>query len=334
MIKDKELIVATARYAKEDRTKSWILTVSTLVLWTLAYVGAIRNIHIVPQLICAVLAGLLNIRLFIIYHDYLHKSILQNSIIAKAIFTVYGLFILAPVSIWKRSHNFHHAHNSKLYSSSIGSYPLATREEFLKASKLERSLYLFARHPFTIAFGYIFVFIWGMLLRSLINNPKKHLDSLLALVFHVALGVAIFSVFGLQSLLVGYILPIMLGHALGAYLFYAQHNFPSAKFKSKEEWTYVEAALYSSSYMKMNKLMHWFTGNIGYHHIHHVNPKIPFYNLPKAFNEMEALQNPGTTSLTPKGIAECFKLKAWDPEQERMIGKAELFQRPVERQTA
>ncbi|MEL7120687.1 MAG: fatty acid desaturase [Bacteroidota bacterium] len=325
MVKDKELILATAKYAQEDRSKSWTLMISTLILWMLAYAGAIVNVHIVPQIIFAVLAALLNVRFFIIYHDYAHKSLLQNSILADIVFYIFGLFILAPVSIWKRSHNFHHAHNSKLYSASIGSYPIATREEFIKASKLERRLYLFARHPFTIMMGYVFVFIWGMVLRSLINNPKKHLDSLLSLVFHGVLITTIVTTLGWQSLLIGYFLPIMIAHAMGAYLFYAQHNFPSVKFKNKEEWNYVDAALKSSSYMTMNKLMHWFTGNIGYHHIHHINPRIPFYNLPKAFREMEIFQNPGTTSLSLKGMIECFKLKVWDPELDRMIGKMEIY---------
>ncbi len=326
MTKDKELILATNRYATEDRNKSWTLTISTIGLFLAAYAGALVNISIFLQIICAILAGLLTVRLFTIYHDYLHKSILQHSIIAQVIFTIFGLFVLAPISIWKRSHDFHHTHNSKLYSSSIGSFPIVTRKEYLNAKKLDRNLYLFARHPLTILFGYIFVFIWGMILRSLINNPKKHMDSLVALIFHVMLGVVIFLTLGLQSLLIGFILPIMIAHALGSYLFYAQHNFPSAKFRSKEEWEYVHAALYSSSYMKMNKLMHWFTGNIGYHHIHHINPRIPFYNLPKAFEEMPVFQNPGTTTFTPKGIMDCLRLKVWDPQQGRMLSKREIYQ--------
>ena len=113
--------------------------------------------------------------------------------------------------------------------------------------------------------------------------------------------------------------------ALGAYLFYAQHNFPDAKYRTKEEWSYVHAALYSSSYMKMSKLMHWFTGNIGYHHIHHMNSKIPFYRLPEVFEAIKAFQQPGVTSLSPRDIYACFKLKVWDPEQSRMIGLREIY---------
>lgn len=325
MLEGKDLILATRKYAKEDRARSWRLLIITSILLFIAYAGAIVNVHIVPQIVCSVFAGLLSVRTFIIYHDYLHKAILQKSWLAKAYFTVFGLFTLTPVSIWKRSHDYHHAHNSKLYTSSIGSYPLVTKKEFLEAGKGERFLYLFIRHPFTIAFGYVFAFIYGMCIRSLINNREKHIDSLVALIFHFVIGAAIFWGFGWNGLLWGFLVPSLIKSAMGAYLFYAQHNFPSAQFKSREEWSYVYAALYSSSYMKMSKLMHWFTGNIGYHHIHHMNPSIPFYNLPKVFSEMKEFQNPGVTSLSFKDIIACFRLKVWDPEAGKMIGLKEVY---------
>ena len=189
---------------------------------------------------------------------------------------------------------------------------------------MDRRLYLFSRHPLTIALGYFFVFLWGMVLRSLINNPKKHLDSLLSLLFHFGLAFTIYYFLGVQGFLLGFLLPLMISHALGAYLFYAQHNFPTATYKSKEEWDYVYAALHSSSYMKMNKVMSWFTGNIGYHHIHHINSGIPYYNLPVAYREMEEFQNPGVTSLSPKDIAACFYVKCWDQEQGKMVGWREV----------
>lgn len=328
MRKDKELIIATRKYAREDRLRSWWCLISTLLLFFLAEAGAIVDVHWAVQLFCSVVAGLLLVRLFTMYHDYLHRAILPCSRLAEFIFTIYGWYVLAPVSIWRRSHDFHHHHNSKLYTSSIGSFPLVTKKAYLAASPIERGLYLFNRHPFTIGFGYLFVFLWGMVLRSFINNPKEHWDSLLAICFHFGVGASIYFMFGWQSLILGFFLPAIISCALGAYMFYAQHNFPSATFKSKEEWNYVYAALHSSSYMKMGVLMNWFTGNIGYHHIHHINPSIPFYNLPVAFQEMEEFQNPGTTSLMPKDIAACFNVSVWDPEQGKMISLDEITTPP------
>lgn len=325
MLEGKELILATRKYATEDRQKSWWHLISICILILLAYTGAIVNVHFILQLICAVLAALFMSRMFILYHDYLHKSILQNSLVAEAIFTVYGMFLLSPPSIWKRSHDHHHTHNAKLYTSSIGSFPLVTKKEFLNASPRERRIYLFIRHPLTIALGYIFVFLWGMCIRTLLRSSQRHLDAFVSLVLHVGIGAGIWMLFGLQSFLIGFLLPALIYSALGAYLFYAQHNFPGAKYLPKEEWSYFYAALHSSSYMKMSKLMHWFTGNIGYHHIHHINSRIPFYKLPQVFYEMKELQHAGTTSLSPAEILRCLRLKAWDPETGKMVGLKEIY---------
>ena len=325
MVKNKELIIATSKYAKENRPKSWRFLFSGLVLFMLAYAGAIVNFHVIPQIICSILAALLTVRLFIFYHDYLHGAILRSSYVAEVIFFLFGAFILAPMSIWRRSHDFHHAHNSKMYTSSIGSFPLVTKQEFLEADRIDQWIYLFSRHPLTIFLGYLFVFLWGMTIRPFFCNPKKHFDAIFALLFHYGIGTVIYLFFGWQSLLLGFFIPALISSALGAYLFYAQHNFPQAKYKSKEEWNYVFAALHSSSYMKMNKLMQWFTGNIGYHHIHHINPRIPFYNLPLVFQEMEEFQCPGTTSLLLKDIYHCFRIKVWDSERNKMIGFKEIY---------
>ncbi len=324
MLTGKALIQATRKYAKEDRKKSWLLLISTMILLILAYAGAIQNTNIIIQIACSIVAGLLGVRMFIMYHDYLHRTILQDSWIAQIWFTLYGMFILAPTSIWKRSHDYHHSHNAKLYTSSIGSFPLVTKKDYLAASRFDRGVYLFIRHPLTILFGYIFAFIWGMCLRAFIKSTSKHLDTILALIFHFGIGALIYHYWGFQNFLLGFLFPAFLNSAMGAYLFYAQHNFPDAKYTSKEDWDYTYAALKSSSYMQMSSLMQWFTGNIGYHHIHHINPRIPFYKLPLVYKEMEEFQSPGVTSLSPKSIYKCFRVKVWDAENNKMIGLKEL----------
>ena len=322
---EKQLILATKPFAKEVRWKSWWHLFTTGVLLGGAYFGIFwPTSPLWLKVACAVLAGLLIARMFIIYHDHQHKAILQNSKLADGLMALWGIFVLAPTSIWKRSHDHHHTHNSKLYTSSIGSYPIVTVEKFNTFSKKERAIYLFIRHPLTITFGYIFVFLYGMCIRSFVNNRDKHWDSLIAVVVHVGMGVLIASLLGWTAFWLGFITPAIIALGLGAYLFYAQHNFPTATFADKDGWSYVNAALGSSSYMKMSRVMHWFTGNIGYHHIHHLNARIPFYRLPEVYKAIPDLQKAKTTSLWPGEMIRCLRLKVWDPERGRLIGFREL----------
>ncbi len=325
MLEGKELILATKPYAKDDTTKSWFHTLSTLACLIVAMLGALSPIHLGFRIIFSLLTGLLLVRMFIIYHDFAHHTILKGSKIANIIFTLFGLYILNPKSIWKRSHNYHHKHNSKLSTSYIGSFPVMTRQKYLSISPREQKLYLFSRHPFTIAAGYFFVFIWGMCIQSLAQNPSKHWDSAVALALHIGIGLTLILTLGWSAFFLGFFIPAILSNAIGAYLFYAQHNFPGVTFYDKEGWTYIGAALKSSSYMKMNPIMRWFTGNIGYHHIHHTNARIPFYRLPEVYHAFPEFQQAKTTSLNPVDMYNCLKLKVWDPQLNRMLTLEEIY---------
>lgn len=324
MLEGKELIIATKKFAEEDRKKSWFYTISTFLLLIAAFIGALYPFHIIIRITCTILESLLFTRMFVINHDFLHHAILKKSSLANAFFTIYGLFVLTPKSIWKRSHDYHHKHNSKLFTASIGSFPIVTKEKFLSLSTADRLNYLFIRHPLTIAFGYLFAFNWGMVILSLSRSPLKHWDSGLSLIVHYGMITLISIYFGFFAAFLSVILPLIIGHALGSYLFYVQHNFPGTTFESKEGWTYIGAAMNSTSFLKMSKLMHWFTGNIGYHHIHHANSRIPFYRLPEVFDAMPEFQNPKTTTFHPKDIYLALSLKVWDPEQGRMLRMSEI----------
>lgn len=320
MLEGKQLILATKPYAKENRITSWFHTLLTLFLLYASFTGTLL-MHFWPlRLACSIFAGLLIVRMFIIYHDFQHKTILTNSKLADLIFTIFGLYVMVPKSIWRESHDDHHKHNSKLFTPSFGSYPIYSKEEFLKSSKMDRFHYLFVRHPLIISCGYFFAFTLGLCLKSFLTNFKKYNDSFLALVLQIAYQYYVFHYLGWQPWVFFCAIPNFIFGALGAYLFYAQHNFPDATFKAPEDWNYLEAALESSSYMEMSKPWRWITANVGYHHIHHVNARIPFYRLPEVFNAFPELQNAKKTSLKIKDIVACFKLKVWDIEAQKMVG--------------
>ena len=320
MLQGKQIILATKPFAKENRAKSWLYTISTLLLLIAALFGTVYNFHWSLKIASSILAGLVIVRLFVIYHDHQHKAILDKSPLATFIFTLFGFYVLAPTGIWSASHDYHHKNNCKLFSASIGSYPIYTKHKFDNLSAGEKRHYLFIRHPLTILFGYIFTFMYGMCIKSMINRFSKNIDSLVGLILHISYQVTVFYFLGWQTWILMCAIPHFISGAMGSYLFYAQHNFPTVTFVGNEEWTYEGAALDSSSFMKLNPLMHWFTANIGYHHIHHMNSRIPFYRLPEVWDAVPEMRTAKTTSLKIKDIWACLKLKVWDFDNKKMVG--------------
>ena len=324
MLAAKELILETKLFAKEIRWKSWYYTLSSFFLLTVFLLGTYFVPFLIGRVVCSILSALLLSRCFIIFHDYQHHSILNRSFFANIIFTAFGIYMITPPSIWKRSHNHHHNNNAKLFSASIGSFPIMTKQKFLEASKKDRQMYLAIRHPINMFFSYFSVFVYGMCIQSFLSNPKKHWDSLLVLLVHFSIAIFLFLHFGWLTWLLTFFLPFFLSHMLGAYLFYAQHNFPGAVYRNNVDWNYAQAAMESSSYMAMNPFWQWVTANIGYHHIHHINSRIPFYRLPEAMKKIPELQKVTVTTLNISDIIACLRLKVWDPQQNKMIGFAEM----------
>src|SRR5882672_10755142 len=274
----KELLFASKEFTHENRLRSWFEVMVTLGLSALVWSGTIvEALPLAVRIVLSIVCGLCYVRMFVMYHDYQHRAILANSPIAELIMVFVGILLLAPKTIWIRSHEHHHNNNSKLTINGIGSYPTITKERFLSLTKGERRLYLVNRHPLTVIFGYFTLFIYWLNLKSFFQSPSKHIDSLAALVFHFGAGFSIWYFLGATTFALSWFIPFLLAFGIGSYLFYCQHNFPGAKFKENPDWTYVNAALASTSFMVMDPVMRWFTANIGYHHVHHVNSRIPFY---------------------------------------------------------
>ncbi|MEZ4408549.1 MAG: fatty acid desaturase [Polyangiales bacterium] len=320
----KELIEASRAFAVEDLSRSVTASVTTVAVLLAALAGAVALPWWPARIASMVVAGLTIVRAFILYHDVMHGALFRGpsltARVGRGFFTAFGVWVLTPPKVWKQTHNYHHAHTAKLVGSHVGSYLMLTPEMYKKATPAQRAVYRFMRHPLNMAMGYLTVFLWGMCLGPFLRAPRKLWDSLLAFVLHAAIVTAVWVTLGPTAVLTGVVGPYVIAFALGAYLFYAQHNFPGIKVQPRESWSYTRAALESSSYLKTGPVMGWFTGNIGYHHVHHLNPTIPFYRLPEAMAAIPELQNPHTTSLAPRDVLACFELKLWDPAQGRMVG--------------
>ena len=321
---NKELIDATRPFAVESKLKSWWSLASTLALTAATLSWAACTPHSMAgwatRLMASAVSGLLIVRVFILYHDFQHGAILRGSRIARALFWVYGMLIMTPPKVWRETHNYHHANTAKIVGSHVGSYAMVTTGMWAKMSPGDQRMYKIIRHPLTIVAGYFTLFMFGMGVSPFLRAPKKHWQSIAAVVLNVALSAALVWKFGFATFALAMFLPLAISMTAGGYLFYAQHNFPDIHVQPRESWSFTNAALESSSYMQMGPIGRFFCGNIGFHHVHHLNSMIPFYRLPEAMSAIPELATPHKTSWSPRDVIACFQLKLWDAEQGKMVG--------------
>ncbi|MCC5829531.1 MAG: fatty acid desaturase [Phycisphaeraceae bacterium] len=325
----KEVLEETHPFAMESPVRSWWAVISTVSLLFATLVLAGVAPWWPARLALSLLGALLLVRTFILYHDYLHRSLLRKSRLARPLFHVFGMITLTPPRYWRFSHNFHHGNVGKpvesedgdqlLFTSDLGSFPLMTVEKWKTATWRERFHYRLARHPLTLLMAYLTIFLFSITILPLLKSPKRYWDGALALVMHGALVAGLWLLFGFDVLFFSFLLPYACSAAIGAYLFYAQHNYEGLHVLEPEEWSYYRGSIESSSFMDLGRIMHWFTGNIGYHHVHHLNPLIPFYRLPEAMAAVPELQLPKKTTLLPHDIFRCLRLNLWDTERGELV---------------
>lgn len=320
---ERELLLATRPFAIERVATSWWHVSSTYVLMigSLTMAGLLDGWPL--RAACAILGGLAMVRAFITYHDFMHGAILRQSRAAAVLFRVYAAFALTPMRSWAKTHNYHHGHVGQLSAVGIGAFPIISTRMWRESSRAQRLRYRATRHPLIVLFGYVTVFAFSICLLPLLRDPREYWDSAVSLLAHGSLVALLWIVGGFDTAFFVILLPMTIAATLGSYLFFAQHSFKLMYVSSPEAWSFYRAALQSSSYMRLNRVMQWFAGNIGYHHIHHLNVRIPFYRLPEAMAAIPELQSPITTSLAPRDIIDCFRASLWDEGRQRMVSYRE-----------
>ena len=319
----RSLLEATMPFTVESVARSWWHVGSTFLMLVASLAGAALASAWPMRLVLSVLAALLMVRAFITYHDYMHGSVLARSRLAWIMFRIYSVLFLTPPCSWKTSHNYHHGHVGQTSAATDGAFPIMTTTMWRSASWATRARYRAVRHPLTVLSGYLTIFLFSLSLLPLFRNPPRHWDALPVLLGHAALIATLWVLGGVSMAFYVVLLPMTIASALGSYLFFAQHSFKGMHIMTSETWTYHRSAMESSSYMRLSKLMQWFTGNIGFHHIHHLNVRIPFYRLAEAMNAIPELQSPMTTSLAPRDIVGCFQSCLWDEGRQRMVSYRE-----------
>ena len=317
---EQALIAQTRPFATEHQATSWLHVLSTLGILAAGFAVAGAAPWWPVRLAGSLFTAGMLIRTFILFHDHMHGSLLRGSKPGKALFSVLGVLMLTPPRVWAATHNHHHANTGRLSARPEGTFTLWTVQQWRAASLKARVAYVLERHPVTMAMGLLTVFVFGLCLIPFVRDPRKNLSAGLAALVHVALTVGVIALFGVQTYLFAMLVPMVLAYAFGSYLFFVQHNFEEALVREESDWSHAAGAVEASSYLSLGPVGHWFSGNIGYHHVHHLNPRIPFYRLPEAMEAIPALQDARVARLTPREVWKSLtRLDLWDHQAGRFV---------------
>ncbi|OIJ13599.1 fatty acid desaturase [Anaerobacillus alkalilacustris] len=309
-----------APYEKIDLRSSIIQIVNTIgplfILWYVAYLSlSISYFLTMPILIVA--AGFM-VRTFILFHDCCHQSFFKSRTANDIVGTLTGVLTLVPYQQWKYTHTVHHATSGNLDKRGTGDMWVLTVDEYMASPLWRKITYRVYRNPFImLCIGPIAVFLIEYRFNRKGAKRKERLNLYLTNILIVALYVFLVWLIGWKAFVMIQGPIFFLAGLLGIWLFYVQHQFEQSYFENDDEWSFVQAAVEGSSYYKLPKLLQWITGNIGFHHVHHLSPRVPNYNLEKAHNAAVPLQKATTISL--KTSLKSLSYRLWDEESKNFV---------------
>lgn len=310
-----------AKYQQPSRWRGlWQITNSLVpyaALWCLIYLSLRVSWWLTLPL--AVLAGGFLVRLFIIHHDCGHGSFFKSRRANDVWGFITGVLTFTPYQLWRREHASHHSASGDLDRRGPGSIWTLTVQEYLAASRWKKLAYRLARNPFVLfVVAPLFLFVIQQRFCPKLAGWRERRSVYLTNLAMLGMAVALSQVFGLTAYLVVQLTIIWVAGSAGVWLFYVQHQFDGAYWRRHEEWDYLAAALHGSSFYKLPRLLQWFSGNIGFHHIHHLSPHIPNYNLERCHQAEPLFQTvpPVTLSSSLKSLT--FRL--WDEKRHRLVG--------------
>lgn len=332
----KELAQHCDSYKTPDLRKSILQMSTTLALFFAGIAAMIFAVQSGAWLAYALLllpvSGLL-VRVFIVQHDCGHESYFASSKANKAVGLALSILTWTPFDFWRRTHNMHHASSGNLDKRGYGGIETITVKEFNALPAAKQRFYRIYRNTlFMLGFGTPF---WIIVLQRFIvtepfmpelgrkvnfkNAPRSiHGLNLMLFLTYVPLGFLI----GFGTLAIVYLPVLTVTSWIGGWLFYIQHQFEETLWDKQENWSYNEAAVMSSSYYDLPPILQWFTGNIGLHHIHHLNAAIPNYRLQECLDAHPAL--PTLNRMTLKDSLKSVHLALWDEDQRKMISFKDL----------
>ncbi len=284
---------------------------SALIYWTLGVSLALTLALIVLT------AGFL-VRTFVVFHDCAHGSFLASKRANRYLGRVMGLFVLSPFQRWRHDHAIHHASSGDLEHRGVGDVITLTVSEYRGRCWRGRLAYRMIRNPVVMfGLGPVIAMMVGPRIATRAQRPRMRHSVLATDIVLAAVIGGLCWLLGWRDFLLVWAPPAMLAGSVGIWLFYVQHQFEDAYWQTPDDWDYAEAALRGSSHLKLPKVLQFFTGNIGLHHVHHLNARIPNYNLQRAHDENPVFDQVPTLSLWD--ALGTMRLKLWDEDRRKLV---------------
>jgi acyl-lipid omega-6 desaturase (Delta-12 desaturase) len=293
--------------------------------WTLMYLSL--SVSYWLTLLLAVPGAFLMVRLFIIQHDCGHGSFFRSARAAEVVGSILSLVTMTPYHYWKRVHALHHATSGNLERRGFGDIDTWTVSEYLSRSRWARFKYRVYRHPlvlFGIGASLLFFVIHRLPTIAPREWRRERRGILLTNLAIGAVAALMCALIGYKAFLIVHVPMAMLSCSIGVWLFYIQHQFEPTYWEHDPDWAFDAAALEGSSYYALPPVLRWLTGNIGLHHIHHLNAGIPNYRLQRVLEECPELTT--ATRVTIRQSLQCMSLALWDERSRTLIPFRSLHQ--------
>jgi acyl-lipid omega-6 desaturase (Delta-12 desaturase) len=309
-----------APYVEPSRGRAALDLATSVVPYLALSVGIYfaLSVSVLLALALALPAAAMLVRTFIIFHDCSHGSFLASRRANSWLGTALGLLLFSPFLRWRHDHAVHHATSGDLERRGVGDIRTLTVAEYHALSTRGRIGYRLLRNPIVMfGLGPLVAMVIGPRIVAKGARPRMRRSVLATnLALAILVGGLCWLIGWRDYLLVAGPSALLAGSA-GIWLFYVQHQFEDAYWESRENWDYAAAALRGSSYLKLPKVLQFLTGNIGFHHVHHLSARIPNYNLQRAHEENPALHDVPTLSLWD-GVR-TVTLKLWDEDGRRLV---------------
>ena len=271
----------------------------------------------------ALLAGMFMVRVFIIFHDCGHGSFYKSKKANNYLGFISGLLIFTPYFHWRWEHSVHHATSGDLDRRGIGDIWTLTVREYLDSSRWKKFSYRLVRSPFVLfLLAPISLFLVLERFPSKRAGPREKRSVWFMNFALLATAAGLISILGFLPWLVFQLAALVMASSCGVWMFYVQHQFEETYWSDSEDWDYTTAAIQGSSFYQLPRVLQWFSGNIGFHHIHHLSPKIPNYNLEKCHWSDPMFQE--VKAMTLWGSLKSINSRLWDEDSKKMIGFRQL----------